>query len=426
MSRLSVFLGADRAARRRVTNLSMLLSFVVGFAMDVSRQSFHLATSVALSVLVATYIIGGFWYCKISPFGAILKRIKPALSSAAAAAGIATIAALAFAPIRNVEASFLEKHISKMRGDGALTNASAESIANSLRAASIGPVPISRELRVGLQSQLLSSDPHPAVTALANALRDYNRALSPPRRLDPKGTPAERAYLDATIPFLDAYENWPDIDLNEAAKASEKLTNVISLAGENERDLKIDALMDRAELRNASGDLVDGLADAEEARKLGVLDLPRLIVTESYALRGLGGIDNLKRAIALVNLGLQIEPPQWVVTASPLAPDRYFVQLLYTRGRAYAGMGDQRMAIKDFYSALALVPPQGIAVSFLSRDLIIAQLKLGDVYEARRVARNWDSHLNNSLSASWREAVESDGSPASILGRIEELNTTPK
>jgi hypothetical protein len=403
---LTRFFSFDTKARERVTLTSMAAGFATGVILNVFLDNpFAPSFYAALIALTAFYVWGLWKYVRSNgPRRAVFEmrsRIRVHVVLLVTFAGLLLVA---FGPLRAIEASFVEGRIHRAIVNGQINSQESLSTARTLKAASMGlPVKLSRESRVQLRDATLNSNPQ--VTGfidLANALTHYNRAMLPPSRLNPQGTPAERAYFAAVSSFETALSRWPDIiDLQEVSRALVKLSVVVALAGDNQSDLKAEAFVMQAILSSNLGRYSDALADIKSAEDLGYADLPALISSEVTALSGLGTRVGLERVIQLVTVGIQIDPPDWVTSLNPRMRTIYREELLRRRAYAFYRLGQFERAILDASEVLREGTPNPLVESDVIKILILADLGADRLDQARAVAQRWVASRGTPESRSW-------------------------
>jgi tetratricopeptide (TPR) repeat protein len=180
-------------------------------------------------------------------------------------------------------------------------------------------------------------------------------------------------------------QKYPIMNPIEAADAVSAFTRAIELAGDD-TSLRVDALLGRAQGYNDLGKYDDALADAETAYRLGALDLSSVLSIEGSALVGRHRPENLKRAIEVITVALQLSPPAQWLSIAPWIENVYRSRQFMNRCTAYYGLGEYAKAVNDCWEAVELLPRNFVAAPALHVQIVFSYLKLGDVDAALKAA----------------------------------------
>jgi tetratricopeptide (TPR) repeat protein len=309
----------------------------------------------------------------------------------AVSAGIFVLMRLA--PPAVVEAAMLDR---RLRASTRHLPLSAEEVAiteDSLRIGQQRQVRIPEttviQVREAIKVSALQKPALPNIAGAADALKDYERTnkLGAP-------TAASLAFIEGGEQMQSALRDYPSrIDESELNVAVATLTRAIALAGGN-KPLRIEALMERARAYNFLQEPNEALADAEEAYRLGALDLASIASIESTALVTRSRPEDLRRAIDLITISIQLNPPEWLLSIDPAKKIEYQVEQLARRAIAFYRLGEFTKAIEDCRRALDLTPgltprPYPDEISSLFRTMILSYLREGNGEDARKAAAQW-------------------------------------
>jgi tetratricopeptide (TPR) repeat protein len=366
----------------------------------------------ALSALTTVYLWGLWNYARLHRLAGSWFKFKwisrTRRVSIILLLSLAALLVIAFGPSRTIEASLVEARIRAALIDGQVNPQESVSLARSLKAASMGvPVDLSRKSRVQLREATLNSGAGlPGLTDLANALTGYNRAMLPPARLNANGTPAERAYLSAAALGGKALANLPAVvDRQAASEALSKFSDVVKLATDKESDLKAEAFVQRAIFENTLKMYSDALTDVKAAEDLGYSDLSALISVEVTARSELGTRADLERLILLVNVGIRIDPPDWLTSIGPGMKRLYREELLRRRAKAFYQLGQFDRAVLDASEVLRTgTPTLGVQTDVI-KLLILSELGGGMLDQARQEAKRWVSIRGTPDSQYWYDIL---------------------
>jgi len=398
MNKLQQFLTVDDDARAKAARTGMLVALAVGLLMQLFGLGFVDSAYIAVTAMAIAYTQRVWHYCRKRPeivpsIDAARDRFsRRAFATWRAGAAVASWAAIGLVNIVSLtpaEAAIADRRLRELTRGKYLSPDHAKHVANILNIATPSPMSLSDPTLARVRDAIKESEPNSATAIAANALVNYARAKDEvPRLINPPKTPAERAYLEGGEHFVDAYSRFPEIDLMEANTAISVLSRCIDLA-EPDRSLLIDALFMRATLYLSLGRPSEALADAENAERLGALDLSCIIWVETTALVNRRSLGDLNRAISLVTLGLSLTPPRWLASESPLSENMYRVELLHRRSTAYYRLGSFKASADDSREALNIAPKASPVLVPLYTNLVAAQLKMDDVPGAESAVREW-------------------------------------
>jgi tetratricopeptide (TPR) repeat protein len=412
MNRLQYFLTIDDAARQKSAVLAIVIGAIVGMGLELSGQPFDLSAYIAVGVLSAVFTIRVFWYCSAV---AMSKRVSvptlPRRSLLKAATAAAALFIVGVIPTPRIEAEVLDRRLRALTRRSPLSPEAAEQIADDLNLAEQWKIPLPHQTLVQVRDTIKKSAlqaPQSAQSAPlakpANALVDYDRQDS---RVvaELRGVPplaVEEAHRGQEYLFRgNAQGNRADLILS-----LEALTNAIELSNGNAR-LQATYLLMRAMTNSSLGNDDAALADVRAAEALGSLEIFYITLIEGVALADRTNPQDLRRAINLLTLSLQLK------TDPSLDPLIY--QLVAHSGRceAYFRLGEYQKAAADAREALATAMGNGAPlrlqvpeVNNMYKFMILSYLGLQDYQEALKSANEYRARVGSPEAEQWFEMVQ--------------------
>jgi tetratricopeptide (TPR) repeat protein len=424
MSRLDHFLTRDYAARKKAMAWSIGIGFGVGLLGQAMGIPFKQSAYGSAATVFMIYSMQVWTYCNIRSARRIsLDALWGSRRAALAFAPIVVIVLVNVTPISVAQEALVNSSLQRLTVGRKLAPKAATRISNSLRAAATGqPIRLALPILVEVREAIKMSEPTAPTAAAANALIQYARAVNPPPLINPPRNETERAFLEGGKHFSKALSTWPaPPDNQELFMAVSNFSTCIDQAGSDE-GLRIDALLMRGTAYNILGRSSEAFADAQTAERLGSFELSTILSIETSALVERGTPEYLRQAIPLLTLGLQLDPPEWVVALDPRMATMYKVEQLEKRAFSYYGLGNFNNAIDDTREALTLAPPAAFPVPSLYLMMIRSYLQLGVTETASAVASEWLSKTGNPLASEVRRVIrENRTNPERALTLLRNL-----
>lgn len=432
MTRFDNFLDHDDHARDEAAKFSSL----VGIAVFLCARLLLKITGQTLGWLTIVAVALGYgyrvWcYCRRSQV-VYEPHHQPFLVPRRLAMGTTSAAILAFFvadPPAVVEAAIIDRRLLALTRNPPLSPDQAERLSNNLRTATLGPVPLPTKTLIAVREVIVKSPPAPATASAANSLMQYGREIRASSRIRPNQE-ALSAYENGLSIYTQAYKealsSGHNIDVSRASAAIEALSRSINLS-RSDRLLRIEVLLARAQVYSVLGRANEALTDLKTAEDLGALDLASIISIAAYSLFKRRAPGDLERIIQLESLGLQLQPPQRVLSLNPLMGSLYRVQQYEIRALAYYYLGVPASAIEDASQALSLARGMSSGItSTLFYLIILAYLKQGQITEAANSTSEWLDRTGNPNAQLVRRVLESNRSdPQQALDEILEMGGPP-
>ena len=192
-------------------------------------------------------------------------------------------------------------------------------------------------MRDAVEASIVREPFLPNIPEAAKALERYGRTIYGVDAATNKDAQAARQRAETHIKILSV-----NYSKEEVAAAISELTKAIELSS-SDVEFRATAILTRGGLYNMLSRYSEALADAENAERLGTLNLPLLATVEGQALVHLcRSQDDLKRAIGLITLDIQISGP------TPFT--------VRARAEAYYGLRNFPQAIEEYRPVLNMLP----------------------------------------------------------------------
>jgi tetratricopeptide (TPR) repeat protein len=393
----------------------MCAGLVFGLLAKVFSYPFEVSAYGAATIVCASYFLQAWFYCRLSAKAA--RERTPTLIARRwylLATGIAC-GLLAFLPEPSVEAAILDRRLRKLSRGSPLSDGEAEEIKETLGRAQALHVDLSISTKIQVRDAVKTSalrEPKSPFTDAANALVSYVREV---KTATPPPSEAAIAMESAARLGLAAIRPQPTGDVlvnrQEAEASIDALTRAIGLSG-SDTSLRSDALLIRAGTYAFLGKADEAQRDLDAAEKLGAADLSEIVSTEALALVTRGNPDDLRRAVTLLTLAIQLPAPK---ERHPRLEWDYRIDLYSQRASSYLRLGQFSEAIGDLRKMLDLLkkslPLPGLALHCYIA-IIASYLLLGDIAEALKATTDWEQGTNDSRAAQVRELIQSNPSEA--------------
>jgi len=426
MDKLDQFLTTDTRARDRAALTSVTAGFVFGLLADAFRYPFEVAGYGAAITVAISYSVHVWVYCRVradvnkkrsgaEPVSRQIDRRWYLLGTA-----VVSVLLLAILPAGNVDAAVIDWRLRRISRDRPLSPARAREASETLDLASEKRIMIGPTVKIPVRDNISAAalqNPYPPFTDAANSLVKYIRAVEIP--------PAVQAMARATGHDVRAFRALPggnsSINHQELQAAISELTRAIELSRDNP-SLQWYAYMLRASRYYFQGEPDKALADIAIAEDRGAADLSGIVYLKASALNQRAllvleptseqRIEDLKQAIKLFTLALELTPPEWIVDPAntEMTVQQYRAALYGERAIARFDLLQFELAISDYRKVLELESSDPIAFdTWLSLAMTIsAYLYLGDIQGAVNTTNEWERTTHDQRATQIRRLIQSD------------------
>jgi tetratricopeptide (TPR) repeat protein len=393
----------DNDKRRRDDRISLCIAFFAySWLALVLGEPARTAAIGGLLVLGICMFCFAVYYCVSVPQSAAVRSGKGLLYRPVSRrfALVSVLAMMLVVAMPQVEAAALDRRLRALTRSTPLSPGAAEQITHDLEIAKLWNVPLPPQTLVLVRDTIKKSAlqaPQVALARPANALVNYDRQ-DPRVAATLKDVPpsALAEFRQGLMHFSASMtqENPAELTLSLLP-----LTHAIEQANGNPR-FQARALEARAMSYALLGNRDAALADLRAAEDLGSLSIPEMTIIEGSVLSTQTNPDDLRRAISLLTLALQLNVDQ------RLDPPLYRLMAHSARCGAYFRLGEYQNAVADAQEIVASRTGNRVLLDITYRVMILSYLGLHNYQEAVKSAIEFRTRVGGPRAERWFEMVQ--------------------